>query len=96
MTKEQERARARRRWERQQANLARRESARARRMRLAAIVTVVLVVLGVAGVLGLVYADDPEPEAPTTTATTRRSSSRRPCGRLAPAASWRRSTRARP
>jgi len=69
VTREQERARARRRWERQQANLARRKSARARRMRIAAILTVVLVVLGVVAVLGLVYADDdPEPEAPTTTA----------------------------
>jgi peptidyl-prolyl cis-trans isomerase B (cyclophilin B) len=68
VTREQERARARRRWERQQANLARRESARARRVRIAAVVTVVLVVLGVAGALALVYADDPEPEAPTTTA----------------------------
>ncbi len=68
MTREQERARARRRYERQQATLAQRESDHARRMRLVAIVTVILLVFGVAGVLGAIYANDPEPEAPTTTA----------------------------
>jgi peptidyl-prolyl cis-trans isomerase B (cyclophilin B) len=68
VTREQERARARRRYERQQATLAQRESDHDRRMRLVAIVTVVLLVFGVAGVLGAVYANDPEPQAPTTTA----------------------------
>ena len=70
MTKEQERARARRRYERQQATLAQRESDHARRMRLVAIITTVLLVLGVAGVLGAVLANDPADEAaaPTTTA----------------------------
>ena len=68
MTREQERARARRRYERQQATLAQRESDHARRMRLVAIVTVILLVFGVAGVLGAIYANDTEPEAPTTTA----------------------------
>jgi peptidyl-prolyl cis-trans isomerase B (cyclophilin B) len=68
VTREQERARARRRYERQQATLAQRESDHARRMRLVAIVTVILLVFGVAGVLGVIYANDPEPEAPTTTA----------------------------
>jgi peptidyl-prolyl cis-trans isomerase B (cyclophilin B) len=68
VTREQERARARRRYERQQATLAQRESDHARRMRLVAIVTVILLVFGVAGVLGAIYANDPEPEAPTTTA----------------------------
>lgn len=70
MTKEQERARARRRYERQQATRAQRESDHARRMRLVAIITTVLLVLGVAGVLGAVLANDPADEAaaPTTTA----------------------------
>ena len=60
MTREQERARARRRYERQQATLAQRESDHARRMRLVAIVTVILLVFGVAGVIGEIYANDPE------------------------------------
>ena len=68
MTKEQERARARRRYERQQAGLVQRESDHARRMRVAAIVTTVVVVLAVAGVLGAIFRNSPEPEAPTTTA----------------------------
>ena len=68
MTREQERARARRRYERQQASLAQRESDRARRMRLVAIVTTVVVVLAVAGVLGTVFANSPDDEpAPATT-----------------------------
>jgi peptidyl-prolyl cis-trans isomerase B (cyclophilin B) len=70
VTKEQERARARRRYERQQATMAQRESDHARRMRLVAIVMTVVLVLGVAGVLGAILANDPEDEAaaPTTTA----------------------------
>ena len=59
MTKEQERARARRRYERQQAGLAQRESDHARRMRVVAIVGTVVLVLGVAGVLGAIYAEHP-------------------------------------
>ena len=68
MTKEQERARARRRHERQQAGLVQRESDHARRMRVVAIVSTVVLVLGIAGVLGAIYANTPEPDAPTTTA----------------------------
>ena len=64
MTKEQERARARRRYERQQAALVQRESDHARRMRLIAIVTTVVLVLGVAGVLGAIFANSPEPRPP--------------------------------
>ena len=68
MTREQERARARRRYEKRQAALAKRESDRARRMRLAAIILTVVVVLAVAGVLGAKFAGSPEPKTPTTTA----------------------------
>lgn len=70
MTKEQERARARRRYERQQAKLARRESDRARRMRLGAIILTVLIVLGVAGVAGAVLTSSDDEGTPTTVATT--------------------------
>ena len=70
MTKEQERARARRRYERQQANLARRESDHARRMRLGAIILTVLIVLGVAGVAGAVLSSSDGEDTPTTVATT--------------------------
>jgi peptidyl-prolyl cis-trans isomerase B (cyclophilin B) len=71
VTKEQERARARRRYERQQANLAQRDSDRARRMRLTAIILTVALVVGVAAVLGGIFgsstsSDDPAPQ--TTTA----------------------------
>ena len=68
MTREQERARARRRYERRQATLVQRESDHDRRMRLIAIVTTVVLVLGVAGVLGAIFANSPEEAAPTTTA----------------------------
>ena len=67
MTREQERARARRRYERQQANVARRAADRARRMRVLAIVVTVVLVLGVAGVLGALYRGSPEPETPSPT-----------------------------
>ncbi len=71
MTKEQERARARRRYERQQANLARRESDRARRMRLTAIILTVVLVVGVAAVLGGVFgSSSPDDAAPAAAATT--------------------------
>jgi peptidyl-prolyl cis-trans isomerase B (cyclophilin B) len=67
VTREQERARARRRYERRQAALVQRESDRARRMRLIAIVTTVVVVLGAAAVLGVVFVDSPDEAAPKTT-----------------------------
>lgn len=74
MTKEQERARARRRYERQQANLAQRDSDHARRMRLTAIILTVAVVIGVAAVLGGVFgsstsSDEAAPTASTATTT---------------------------
>ncbi len=74
VTKEQERARARRRYERQQANLAQRDSDRARRMRLTAIILTVVLVVGVAAVLGGIFGsstssdDAPADTAATTTA----------------------------
>jgi peptidyl-prolyl cis-trans isomerase B (cyclophilin B) len=68
VTREQERARARRRYEKQQATLVKRESDHARRMRLTAIIMTVVLVLAVAGVLGALLANDPPPEAATTTA----------------------------
>jgi peptidyl-prolyl cis-trans isomerase B (cyclophilin B) len=68
VTKEQERARARRRYERQQATIVQRESDHARRMRLVAIIATVVLVFGVAGVLGAIFANDPAPGAATTTA----------------------------
>jgi peptidyl-prolyl cis-trans isomerase B (cyclophilin B) len=68
VTREQERARARRRYERQQATRVQRESDHDRRMRLTAIITTVVLVLAVAGVLGVAFANSPEPEAPSTTA----------------------------
>ncbi len=69
MTKEQERARARRRYERQQATRAQREVDHGRRMRLVAIITTVLLVVGVAGVVGSILANSPDDDAaPATTA----------------------------
>ena len=47
--------------------MAQRESDHARRMRVVAIVGTVVLVLGVAAVLGAIYANTPEPDAPTTT-----------------------------
>ncbi len=71
VTKEQERARARRRYERQQANLAQRDSDRARRMRLTAIILTVALVVGVAAVLGGVFGSSSSDEAtPAATSTT--------------------------
>ena len=63
MTKQQERARARRRYERQQATLAQRESDRARRLRVAVIMGTVVAVVGVLAVLGAMFADE-QPAAP--------------------------------
>jgi len=69
VTREQERARARRRYERQQAILARREAARARRLRVVAVVVTVVVVLGVATVLGAIYRNSSDPPAPAAGST---------------------------
>ncbi|MBD3782347.1 MAG: peptidylprolyl isomerase [Micrococcales bacterium] len=53
MTRKQERARARRRWEKQQARQAQREADRARLLRVASVVGVVVLVVGLLVVLGL-------------------------------------------
>jgi peptidyl-prolyl cis-trans isomerase B (cyclophilin B) len=69
VTKEQERARARRRYARQQAAIAKREADRARRLRVAAIVGTVAVVVGLLAVLGTVFSpDDPATPSRTTAA----------------------------
>ncbi len=70
MTKEQERARARRRYERQQAAIARRAAERARRLRIAAVVGTVAVVVGLVAVLGTVFASEEDPAAPAPTTAT--------------------------
>lgn len=61
MTKKQERDRARRRWEKQQANLAARDERRARNRRVAAIVATVAIVVALVG--GLALALKPEEAA---------------------------------
>lgn len=67
MTKKQERERARRRWEKQQATLAARAEKRRRNKRVAAIVATVAIVLALVG--GLAVALRPEePAKPTQTA----------------------------
>jgi peptidyl-prolyl cis-trans isomerase B (cyclophilin B) len=58
VTKEQERARARRRWEKQQLSIRQRESARARRMRVFAVVATVAAVVALIAVLGAVLRPD--------------------------------------
>jgi peptidyl-prolyl cis-trans isomerase B (cyclophilin B) len=72
VTKEQERARARRRYEKQQRTMRQREADRARRMRVAAVVGTVVAVVAVLAVLGSMFAstDDTPADAPTTPATT--------------------------
>ena len=74
MTKEQERARARRRWEKQQRTIARREADRARRMRVAAVVGTVIAVVAALAVLGALFAPEdavtPAAETPSAEATT--------------------------
>lgn len=70
MTKEQERARARRRYERQQAAIARRAAERARRLRIAAVVGTVAVVVGLVAVLGTVFASEEDSAAPPATTAT--------------------------
>jgi len=67
VTKEQERARARRRYARQQAAIARREADRSRRLRVAAIVATVVVVVGLLAVLGTVFSPDEPATSPSTT-----------------------------
>lgn len=71
MTKEQERARARRRYEKQQRAIRQREIDRARRLRVAAVVgTVVAVVAGIA-LLGSLFGSEggPTPAAPSSSAS---------------------------
>ncbi len=58
LTKKQERARARRRWEKQQAREAQRAADRARLARVAAVVGVVVLVVGLLAVLGLTLGRD--------------------------------------
>ncbi|GIL34376.1 peptidylprolyl isomerase [Phycicoccus sp. DTK01] len=73
MTRKQERARARRRWEKQQAKQSQRQQDRARLQRLSAVVAVVVVVLGVVGVLAVTVGrgggDEAAPGADNTPAT---------------------------
>lgn len=70
MTKEQERARARRRHERQMKAIAQREADGARRKRVLAIIATVVVVLGGLALLGTLFADEDPAAAPSTSATT--------------------------
>jgi peptidyl-prolyl cis-trans isomerase B (cyclophilin B) len=73
VTKEQERARARRRWEKQQRTIAQREADRARRMRVAAVVGTVIAVVAVLAVLGSLFASEdaatPAADAPSPSAS---------------------------
>ena len=70
MTKEQERARARRRHERQLKAIAQREADGARRNRVLAIIATVVAVLGGLALLGTVFgSQDPDP-SPSAAATT--------------------------
>lgn len=70
MTKEQERARARRRHERQMKAIAQREADGARRRRVLAIIGTVVVVLGGLALLGNVFASEEPATEPTPTTTT--------------------------
>lgn len=73
MTKKQERARARRRWERRQATLASRRARRLRWRRIGAVVAVVALVGGLVTVLGLTLASrgsDATPAATPSPAST--------------------------
>ena len=70
MTKEQERARARRRWEKQQRAIKQREADRARRMRVAAVVGTVAVIVAVLAVLGATLGSSGDDTAATPVATT--------------------------
>ena len=68
MTKKQERARARRRWEKQQAKEARRDADRARMQRVAAVVGVVVLVVGLFAVLGVMLGRDGDEPATASSA----------------------------
>lgn len=70
MTKKQERDRARRRWEKQQATLAARAAKRDRTKRIAAVVGTVVAVTALVGGLAMALTPpkDAEPAKPTTTA----------------------------
>lgn len=72
MTKEQERARARRRYEKVQKKRAKRAADRARMMRVGAAAATVLVVVGLLAFLGMRFSgdDDPAAEATPTASTT--------------------------
>ena len=73
MTKEQERARARRRYEKVQKRNAQRAADRARRMRVGAAAATVLVVVGLLAFLGFRFSSDGDPAAsasPSTSTTT--------------------------
>ncbi|PKW25427.1 peptidylprolyl isomerase [Phycicoccus duodecadis] len=67
MTRKQERARARRRWERRQATLAQRRARRLRWRRLGAVVAVVALVGGLVTVLGLTFGSRGSDAAPGAT-----------------------------
>ncbi|MGG5257045.1 peptidylprolyl isomerase [Phycicoccus avicenniae] len=69
MTRKQERARARRRWEKQQARTAQRSQDRARRLRVLAVVGVVLAVVAGTAVLGVTVGGSPTPGASSTPST---------------------------
>ena len=70
MTKEQERARARRRHERQLKAMAQREADGARRKRVLAIIATVVAVLGGLAIAGSIFASEDPATEPTTSATT--------------------------
>lgn len=64
MTKKQERARQRRRWEKQQASATKRRQDRERFRRIASVVAVVALVVGVVAVLGVTLGRDSSPTTP--------------------------------
>ncbi len=70
MTKEQDRARARRRYEKVQRRNAQRAAERARRMRVAAVAGTVLVVVGVLAFLGFRFGPGGDPSTPAATTAT--------------------------
>lgn len=70
MTRKQERARARRRWEKQQVKASRRAEDRARLTRVAAVVGVVVLVVGLMAVLGFVLGRGTDTPATTPSAAS--------------------------
>lgn len=66
MTKKQERARQRRRWEKQQASATKRRQDRERFRRIASVVAVVALVVGVVAVLGVVLGRDTSTPTPAS------------------------------